>query len=99
MKYMMMMHAPRAGWKDAGIGTWPVDDIKAHIAFMHRFNKELTDSGEFVDAQGLAGPEQAESCGPGARCGPLEGGQHVGPERGRLAVRGVERDPRDRAVR
>jgi hypothetical protein len=38
MKYMMMMHAPRAGWKDAGIGTWPIEDLKAHIAFMHRFN-------------------------------------------------------------
>lgn len=59
MKYMMMMHAPRAGWKEAGIGTWPIEDLKAHIAFMHRFNKELTDNGEFVDAQGLALPEHA----------------------------------------
>ena len=59
MKYMLMMHAPRAGWKDAGIGTWPMDDIKAHIEFMKRFNKELTDAGELVDAQGLAGPEDA----------------------------------------
>ena len=41
MKYMLMMHAPRVGWKDAGIGTWPPDDIKAHIGFMHRLNKEL----------------------------------------------------------
>ena len=32
----------QAGWKDAGIGTWPAEDIKAHIDFMHRFNKELT---------------------------------------------------------
>ena len=59
MKYMLMMHAPRSGWKDAGIGTWPMDDIKAHIGFMHRFNKELTDAGELADAQGLAGPEDA----------------------------------------
>ena len=59
MKYMLMMHAPRAGWKDAGIGTWPMEDIKAHINFMHRFNKELTEAGEFVDAQGLALPEDA----------------------------------------
>ena len=59
MKYMMMMHAPRAGWKDAGIGTWPPEDIKAHIGFMMQFNKELKDAGEFVDAQGLALPEQA----------------------------------------
>jgi hypothetical protein len=59
MKYMLMMHAPRAGWTTAGIGTWPPEDIKAHINFMHQFNKELTQAGELVDAQGLAGPEEA----------------------------------------
>lgn len=59
MKYMLMMHAPRAGWKDAGIGTWPPEDIRAHIDFMHGFNKELKEAGEFVDAQGLNGPDEA----------------------------------------
>ena len=59
MKYMLMMHAPRTGWKDAGIGTWPPADIKAHINFMMQFNKELKNAGELVDAQGLAGPEEA----------------------------------------
>ena len=59
MKYMLMMHAPRAGWDTAGIGTWPPADIKAHIGFMLRFNKELRDAGELVGAEGLAGPEQA----------------------------------------
>jgi hypothetical protein len=59
MKYMLMMHAPRTGWKDAGIGTWPPEDIKAHIDFMHSFNKELTGAGELVDAQGLNFPEEA----------------------------------------
>ncbi len=59
MNYMLMMLAPRAGWKDAGIGTWPVEDVKAHIDFMMRFNKELTESGELVAAQGLNGPEEA----------------------------------------
>jgi hypothetical protein len=59
MKYMLMMHTPRAGWKDAGIGTWPPEDVKAHIGFMHRFNKELTEAGELISAQGLNGPEEA----------------------------------------
>ncbi len=59
MKYMLMMHAPRAGWEKAGIGTWPPEDIKAHINFMMGFNKELSGAGELVNAQGLAGPEQA----------------------------------------
>ena len=59
MKYMLMMHAPRSGWKDAGIGTWPVEDIKAHIQFMQDFAKELRNAGELVGAEGLAGPEDA----------------------------------------
>jgi hypothetical protein len=59
MKYMLMMHASGAGWKDAGIGTWPPEDIRAHIAFMKRFAEELHQSGELVGAEGLAGPEEA----------------------------------------
>jgi len=59
MKYMLMMHAPRSGWHAAGIGTWPLEDIKAHIAFMHKFNKELRDAGELVGAEGLDLPDQA----------------------------------------
>jgi hypothetical protein len=59
MRYMLMMHTPRAGWKDAGVGTWPPEDIKAHIDFMITINKRLTQSGEFVDGQGLALPEEA----------------------------------------
>lgn len=59
MKYMLMMHAPRAGWQDAGIGTWPPADIKAHIQFMHDFNKQLKADGHFVDAQGLDLPSEA----------------------------------------
>jgi hypothetical protein len=59
VKYMLMMHAPRAGWENAGIGTWPPEDIKAHIGFMKDFYTELKDAGELVGAEGLAGPEQA----------------------------------------
>lgn len=59
MKYMMMMHAPRAGWEKAGIATWPMDDIKAHIRFMKDFATELAAAGELVAAEGLASPEQA----------------------------------------
>ena len=59
MKYMLMMNAPRAGWEQAGIATWPMDDIKAHIGFMKQFGKELKDAGELVGAEGLASPEHA----------------------------------------
>lgn len=57
MKFMMMMHHAGEG---APIHTWPPKDIKAHIEFMLGFNRQLTESGELVDAQGLAGPEQAK---------------------------------------
>ncbi|HEY6317366.1 MAG TPA: YciI family protein [Acidimicrobiia bacterium] len=39
---------------------WSPGDIQAHIAFQNEVNDELTARGELVDAQGLAGPEQAK---------------------------------------
>jgi hypothetical protein len=59
VRYMMMMHAPRSDgdWQASG---WSADDFKTHIAFMHSFNKDLTDAGEFVSAQGLTGPGEAK---------------------------------------
>jgi hypothetical protein len=60
VKFMLMMHAPKIGWTKAGIGTWPPDDIKAHITWMKRFAKSLSESGELVGAEGLAVPEQAK---------------------------------------
>ena len=57
MKYMLMMHYAGEG---PAIGEWAPQDIKAHIDFMHRFNKELTEKGELVAAEGLAGPEQVK---------------------------------------
>jgi hypothetical protein len=41
------------------MSSWAPADIKAHIDFQHALNAELTDSGELIDAQGLAGPELA----------------------------------------
>lgn len=58
MKYMLMMNAPR-GDGDWQVFNWPPEDLKAHINFMSRFGKELSDSGELVGAEGLAGPDQA----------------------------------------
>ena len=39
---------------------WAPEDVKAHIDFQHTLNAELLDSGELVDAQGLAGPDVAK---------------------------------------
>jgi hypothetical protein len=44
----------------APMTEWSPEDVKAHIDFQHVLNKELLERGELVDAQGLAGPEQAK---------------------------------------
>jgi hypothetical protein len=59
MRFMMMMRAP-GGPGEYKINEWAPEDFKAHIAFMHRFNAELTRAGEFVGAEGLAPPSQAK---------------------------------------
>jgi hypothetical protein len=57
---MLMMNAPRTPSGDYQVTKWSPDDFKAHIAFMHRFNKELTDAGELVGGEGLAPPGEAK---------------------------------------
>jgi len=59
MRYMLMMHAPR-GTGEYQVTSWAPDDLKAHIGFMRNLNKELTQSGELVDAQGLSAPGEAK---------------------------------------
>ena len=59
MKFMLMMNA-RAGDGDWNVTSWPAEDLKAHINFMMRFGKELSDAGELVGAEGLAMPAQAK---------------------------------------
>ena len=73
MRYMLMMHAPR-GTGDYQINRWSPDDFKAHIAFMHRFNKELTEAGEWVDAQGLSAPGEARLVRAGKNGAPVTDG-------------------------
>jgi hypothetical protein len=58
MKYMLMMNAP--GPVVYQIQTWPKQDIQAHIAYMGTFAKKLKAAGEWVDGQGLAGPDEAK---------------------------------------
>lgn len=58
MRYMLMMHAPRASG-DWSVNAWSPDDLKAHIGFMHALNRDLTAAGELVSAEGLAMPGEA----------------------------------------
>jgi hypothetical protein len=74
MRYMLMMHAPRAASGDYQINNWSPDDFKAHMAFMRRFNKDLTDAGEFVAAEGLATPGEAKVIRAGKNGEPITDG-------------------------
>jgi hypothetical protein len=59
VKYMLLLQASLSE-EQPHIHTWDPADIKAHIDHMHEFGKKLIAEGEFVDAQGLAGPEEAK---------------------------------------
>jgi hypothetical protein len=69
MKFMLMMNAPR-GAGDYQINSWTPDELQAHMAFMHRLNKELMEAGERVLAEGLASPGQAKLVKAAKKGGP-----------------------------
>ncbi len=58
MKYILLMAGTKAGV--ATYQAWSKSDIDAHMAVLKSINKELSESGEFVATQGLAGPLQAK---------------------------------------
>ncbi len=59
MKYMLLMQFSAATADFPALDTWAPGEVQAHIAFMMDVNRQLMESGEFVDAQGLAGTETA----------------------------------------
>jgi hypothetical protein len=58
MKFMLLMSGNVKGFE--ALGTWSPDDFRAHVAFMHRFIRTLTEAGEFVAAEGLDMPSKAK---------------------------------------
>jgi len=74
MKFMLMMNVPH-DTGDYRISQWTPEAFNAHIKFMKDLNRDLTQSGELVDAQGLAPPGRRRSSGSArvARRSPLMG--------------------------
>lgn len=68
MKFMLHMNVPKGPYQMQG---WSPDDIKAMVAFMGRFNQELSAAGKLVIAEGLVGPEQARLVRAGADGQPI----------------------------
>ena len=72
MKYVLMMHLPKTGY--GVFGTWSANDIQTNMAFVRNLNKDLSDSGEFAGAEGLAMPNQAKIVKAGKDGAPITDG-------------------------
>ncbi|HYL46470.1 MAG TPA: YciI family protein [Candidatus Limnocylindrales bacterium] len=58
MKYILLMSGTKAGVDT--YHAWSKKDIDTHMNVLRSISRELTESGEFVATQGLAGPDEAK---------------------------------------
>ncbi|MDN3297465.1 YciI family protein [Streptomyces ficellus] len=64
MKFLVMVQGSQADYEamkgkgSAHSPVWSEEDIQAMFAFMQRINDDLAESGELIDAQGLAEPRR-----------------------------------------
>jgi len=72
MKYILMMNCPKTGYES--FGSWPQQDIQAHIGFMVGLNKSLGEAGVLVSAEGLASPQEAKVVRAGKDGAPVTDG-------------------------
>ena len=72
MKYMLLMMGTKAGVDT--YRSWSPSDIQAHFAHLKGLNKDLTESGEFVANEGLAGPDEARLVRAGKKGPPVTDG-------------------------
>jgi hypothetical protein len=56
MLYASQRHYDQMAGKPTDEPAWSMEDVAAMHAFMESWNKELIESGEFVDAKGLSAP-------------------------------------------
>ncbi|MBE1560271.1 YciI family protein [Nonomuraea africana] len=64
MKYMIMLYGSQQDYdflsgKPGDQPAWSAEDVAAMHGFMEKWNQDLVDSGEFVDARGLSAPVHA----------------------------------------
>ena len=72
MKYILMMTGDRAGVD--GYRAWSAGDVQAHFGHLKALNRDLIESGEFVDNQPLTPPEQAKLVRAGKGSEPITDG-------------------------
>ncbi|MFI6336881.1 YciI family protein [Streptomyces sp. NPDC050535] len=72
MKYLVMVQGTQADYEgmrgkaSAGAPAWSEQELQAMYAFMGAINNDLSESGELVDANGLAEPAQTRFVSAGA---------------------------------
>ena len=72
MKYILMMVGTKAGVDT--YRAWSKSDVEAHFTFLKSINKDLSDSGELVANEPLAGPDQARVVRAGKDGAPVTDG-------------------------
>jgi len=72
MKYILMMTGTKAGVDT--YRAWSQKDIQTHFAHLTEVIKDLTETGEFVNTEGLAMPHQAKVVRAGANGTPITDG-------------------------
>jgi|SRR3954454_11227449 hypothetical protein len=71
MKYLVMVQGAQADYEamqgkaNAHSPAWAQEDVQAMYAFMNALNDDLAESGEMIDAQGLAAPAKTRLVGLG----------------------------------
>jgi hypothetical protein len=53
MKFMLLIHGDQQIWD--GLSSWSKEDFKVMVEFMRKLDKDLTDSGELLELNGLSG--------------------------------------------
>jgi hypothetical protein len=59
MRFMLIQHYGGVESDCAPMYEWSPEEVRAHIAFQQSLNRQLEELGELIDAQGLAGPDDA----------------------------------------
>jgi hypothetical protein len=72
MKYMLMMSGTKAAFD--WYANWSKEDLRAQVAFMRTFSKELKESGNFVATEGLGFPNEARVVRAGRKGEPVTDG-------------------------
>lgn len=71
MRFMLMQNYGGMASDCAPMYEWTPDEVRVHIEFQQALNRQLEELGELVDAQGLAGPDDARFVVSDGRSAPL----------------------------